>query len=99
MANGYAIQRELVVKEGENLAFLEEFYGFYQADGALLCAGKDGDALIGAELLGECDPGAIVAAFGCREGSFRSPGGGEDFAMYSPLQADFAPAYFAFAFD
>ena len=105
MAEEYAQLRKkhlpagAVVQEGENLAFLEEFYGFYQADGALLCAGTDGDALIGAELLGTHDPGAIVAAFGCREGSFRSPGGEEDFAMYYPLQAAFAPTYFAFAFD
>lgn len=88
-----------VVQEGENLAFLEEFYGFYRAGDGLLCAGKDADVLVGAEVLGIHDPGAIVAAFGCREGSFRSPDGQEDFAMYFPLSPDFAPQYFAFAFD
>ena len=88
-----------ILQEGENLQFLKEFYEFYQGDDFLLCAAKDGEHLVGAELLGRGDPAAILCALGCREGSFRCPGGDEDFAMFYPLAADFAPGYFAFAFD
>lgn len=86
-------------QEGENLAFLKEFYEFYRGDDFLLCCARDGSLLVGAELLGIGDHAGIVCALGCRKGSFRSPGGDGKFAMYYPLTPDFAPRYFAFAFD
>jgi hypothetical protein len=60
---------------------------------------RDGEKLLGLELLGNTDaaPG-IVAALGCKEGRFRIPGG-TPFAMYRPLSDISAPTYFGLAFD
>lgn len=90
------------VQEGENLTFLETQASFYKGTDFLLCAQRTPEgALFGAELLGngEAAPG-ILRALGYPEGTFRTPGGKEPFAMFLPLMPDAQkPSYFGFAFD
>lgn len=99
-----ALRRQLlpeggVVQEGENLALLETQAELYAGDGFLLAARREGDRLIGMELLGDTSaaPG-ILMALGLPAGTFRTPGGGR-FAMYRPLGSAKAPDYFGLAFD
>lgn len=90
-----------VIQEGENLAYLAAFARFYAGDDFVLAAAPIGNQLHGIELLGRRDaaPG-ILAALGCAEGTFRTPGEEKPFAMFHPLTADaVAPAYFGLAFD
>ena len=91
-----------VVQENENLDFLATMADFYAGQGFLLAAHKTGDRLEGIELLGNegAAPG-ILEALGCAEGSFRTPGDGEPFAMYRPLGGSklAMPTYFGLAFD
>lgn len=88
-----------VIQEGENLAFLKQFYRFYATERHVFAAASTGIELFAAELLG--NPGAaadILAAFGLRSGVFRVPGS-TPYAMYHSLDGKPAPVYFAFAFD
>lgn len=88
-----------VVQEGETLIFLSHWAEFYEGDGFLMAANRDGDALRGLELLG--DPAAapgILKALGIARGTFRTAGAAP-FAMYRPLQEAEPPTYFAFALD
>lgn len=107
----YALQRrellsllvpDAVIQENENLAFLATQAELYTGQNFLLAAHGDGDTLVGIELLGDAQmaPG-IVQALGYTKGNFRTPGDGEDFAMYRPLGGSQlpAPSYFGFAFD
>lgn len=91
-----------VVQENENLDFLATQADFYAGPGFLLAARKEGDSLIGVELLGNdaVAPG-ILETLGCAEGSFRTPGEGEPFAMYRPLGGSKLrmPSYFGLPFD
>ncbi|MBO5952600.1 MAG: GNAT family N-acetyltransferase [Oscillospiraceae bacterium] len=90
-----------VVQEGENIAFLQAQAALYAGPGLLLAARREGAVLHGVELLPDASaaPG-IVAALDCETGFFRTPGQGEDFAMYYPLDSGAAaPAYFGLAFD
>lgn len=88
-----------VIQESENLAFLRQFYRFYQGENWLLAAASTGCELFAAELLGDPTVApAILAAFGVPSGVFRTPGP-ESFAMYRSLDDTPAPGYFAFAFD
>lgn len=90
---------DAVVQEGENLAFLRQFYRFYRGDGILLAAASTGSELFAAELLGDSAAApAILAGFGLRSGVFRVQGQ-DAFAMYHSLDGSTAPGYFAFAFD
>ncbi len=90
-----------VIQEGENLAFLATMAELYAGQDFLLAARKEGDALLGLELLGDAAaaPG-ILRALGCSRGSFRTPGE-SPFAMYRPLGESTlpAPSYFGLAFD
>lgn len=73
---------------------------FYAGPGVLLAAVREGEVLLGLELLGdEAAASMITAALGCREGVFRLPGDGA-FSMYYPL-ADHVtpPGHLGFAFD
>lgn len=85
---------------GANLDFLATFHRFWTGE-AFLLAGRTEDGIFhAAELLGDASkaPG-IVAALGCREGHFRTPGTEKPFGMYRPLAPSPAPAYLGFAFD
>lgn len=91
-----------IVQEGENLAFLEKQAAFYHGDGFLLAARREGNTLVGCELLGnrEAAP-AIVRSLGASSGVFRTPGTTMPFAMYRSLTDDepIPPFYFGLAFD
>lgn len=91
-----------VVQENENLDFLQTQAQFYAGPGFVLAAKQDGDRLTGVELLGDKAkvPG-IVRVLGCKQGMFRVPGEGRDFAVYRPLTDNMSPAptYFGLAFD
>ena len=88
-----------VLQENENLRFLSGYARLYTGKDFALAALRDGEKLVGLELLGDSDaaPG-IVAALGCKEGRFRIPGS-VPFAMYHPLSDAPAPTYFGLAFD
>lgn len=91
-----------VVQENENMDFLQTQAQFYAGLGFLLTARKEGDKLVGVELLGDGTKAPeIVRALGCVQGSFRVPGEGRPFAMYLPLAESVlpSPAYFGLAFD
>ena len=88
-----------VVQEKENLALLTLCANLYAGDGFLLAARKEGDTVIGLELLGDSTKAAgISAALGASKGQFRIPGT-KPFAMYYPLSDAPKPAYFGLAFD
>lgn len=90
-----------VIQEGENLAYLETYAQLYAGEDFLLAAVQEDGQLHGLELLGNADaaPG-ILAALGCREGTFRTPGKDIPFTMFHPLKACAkAPSYFGLAFD
>lgn len=87
-----------VVQEGVTLAFLNTQARFFAGEGFCLCARVEGDSLFAPELLGQADPGGIVKALSCREGTFRVPGH-KPFAMWLPLAQPQAPEYFSFALD
>ena len=89
-----------VVQEGAALAFLDSQMDFYTGENYLLCAVREGDTLIAAELLGNAElaPG-IVKALGCAKGHFRTAQQGTPFAMYLPFGSQPAPSYFGIAMD
>ena len=91
-----------VVQEGENLRFLETQVQFYRGADFLLAAQKAAeDTLFGTELLGNADaaPG-ILKSLGYSQGTFRTPGQKQDFAMFRPLiQTANMPEYFGIPFD
>ena len=91
-----------VVQENENLDFLQTQALFYAGHGFILAARKEGNRLVGVELLGdERKAPAIVSALGCVQGTFRVPGEDKPFAMYRPLCDNVSahPCYFGLAFD
>lgn len=88
-----------VIQEQENLALLTLCAELYAGDGFLLAARKEGDTVMGLELLGDHTKAAgIPAALGAEKGQFRIPGE-KPFAMYHPLSGAPEPAYFGLAFD
>lgn len=90
-----------VIQEGENLSYLSGFTKFYKAEDTLAVIFQDEQALICYEILGNVSKApAILQALGAPSGTFRCPGGGKDFAMYTSLEPHCpTPQYFAFAFD
>lgn len=89
-----------VVQEGGNLDFLQTMADFYAGEDFLLTLSREQDSFFAPELLGNAAAApAILAAFGEKEGVFRTPGGDKPFAMYHPLRDLQAPKYFGFAFD
>lgn len=89
-----------VVQEGENLGFLASVAELYAGEDFLLACVREGETLQGLELLGnETKAPGIVKALGCREGSFRIPGGEDSLAMFLPLAQEIAPTYLGLAFD
>lgn len=96
------LEPDAVIQEQENLAFLATQAELYIGQNCLLAACKDGDTLIGMELLGDPQtaPG-IVRTLGYTKGIFRTRGQGKPFAMFRALEGcDIsAPSYFGLAFD
>lgn len=97
------LPRRAVLQEGACINFLKNLAKFYTGPSFLLTARREGDILLGLELLGDksCASG-ILAALGFNSGVFRAPGHSRKFAMllrsekFTGLPA---PEYFAFAFD
>ncbi len=103
---GYAVLRRQflpqggVMQEGENLDFLERQAAFYRGNDFVLAARKEGEKLIGMELLGNTETAAaIVGALGCKTGEFRIPNGNIPFAMGFFFEEMTKPTYFGLAFD
>lgn len=90
-----------VLQEGTNLDFLASYALFFEGDDWLAALTIEDGKLICHELLGNPDAAyVLVAAFGCREGSFRIPGEDLPFAQYRRLRPDCTkPSYFGLAFD
>ncbi|MBE6662655.1 MAG: GNAT family N-acetyltransferase [Ruminococcaceae bacterium] len=91
-----------VIQEKENLYFLQAQAELYATEDLLLAARREGECLLGIELLGK--PAAaprILRTLECREGRFRVPGNQKPFAMWLPLShSNLAPpTYFGLAFD
>ena len=103
----YAEKRRLLLPEGsvlqekEGLAFLADSTAFYEGEGFLLAARREGDVLFGVELLGEASVApSILASLGCARGVFRTVGNGRPFSMWYPLKDGLCPPrHFGFAFD
>ncbi len=90
-----------VIQEGATLRFLQEQLSFYTADGCLLAAAVENGVFVCKELLGNPAAAAgILRALGHKQGSFRVPGPGRDFAMFLPLSEDCpVPRWFGLALD
>lgn len=90
-----------VAQEGASLDFLATYSAFYKSADCLLCARKEGEQLLGLELLGdESHISGILRFFNCKTGTFRTPGTGKAFAMFCSFTGDTsAPAYLGHAFD
>lgn len=90
---------DAVLQENENLDYLETMAQQYAGEDFILAARKEGECLLGLELLGNrANAPGIVAALGCRQGRFRTPGEAP-FAMFCPLKNVPSPSYFGIAFD
>ncbi len=90
-----------VLQEGANLVFLASYALFFEGDDWLAAFTIEDGKLACHELLGNPDAAyGLVAAFGCREGTFRIPGTDLPFAQYRKLLPDCTePSYFGLAFD
>jgi len=101
-----ALRRTLLPKDGalqeeENIAYLEMLAFFYAGEDFLVAAHKNGKTLYCPELLGNTGAAAgIVAALGCTEGIFRTPGEGHPGAMLHCLvEGVNAPRYLGLTFE
>ena len=92
-----------VIQEGASLDFLATLADFFEGEDFILAARKEGDTLVGLELLGNASPEnatAITRALGADKGRFRTPGTKRPFAMCLPLSESFTlPTHFGLAFD
>ena len=89
------------VEDEENIAFLETMAFFYRGQDVLLAAHAVNGRLWCPEYLGDPSkaPG-VLAALGCEQGRFRTPGGQLPFAMFLPLEEDAQPPkHLSYAFD
>lgn len=106
-AEGYAERRKAllppgsVLQEGENLRFLGGFARFLEGPGFLTAVFQEEGHVLAYELLGNPDRApAILQALNVPNGTFRCPGRGKDFAMWTPFDPNCPkPRHFAFAFD
>lgn len=83
------------------LGYLAAYTGLYGGDGFVLAAYRDGECLVGSELLGDASraPG-IVAALGCTRGVFKTPGEAVPHVMYRPLSKGApVPGYLGLVLD
>ncbi len=93
------LPRDGAVQTG--LDFFATYGKFYQGEGFLLAAAREGENLLGMELLGDAQAASgILAALNCKKGTFRTPGRGKEGAMALKLKADaLLPGYFGLTFD
>ena len=101
-----ALRREFLpeggaLQEEENIAYLEMMAFFYAGDDFLLAAHKSGKHLYCPELLGNRNAGpGIVAALGCTNGHFRSPGNTQPGTMLRKLVENVnPPKYLGLTFE
>ena len=101
-----ALRREFLpeggaLQEEENIAYLEMMAFFYAGDDFLLAAHKSGKHLYCPELLGNRNAGpGIVAALGCTNGHFRSPGNTQPGTMLRKLTENVnPPKYLGLTFE
>lgn len=90
-----------VIQEDDGLSFLSEQLQFYAGNDFLLAAYSENNQLHGVELLGSraAAPG-ILKALKIPQGTFRTPGSDQPFAMFHGLtEHALCPEYFGFAFD
>ena len=92
-----------VLQERESIDFLATFTELYEGEDFILAARRDGNTLVGTELLGNASPdnlAAITSSLGAKRATFRTPGVTKPFAMYLHLESSHAaPKYFGIAFD
>ena len=89
-----------VVQEEENLAFLGACAQLYAGTDFLLAGNMERDTFVAMEFLGDrASAPAVLAALGAKNGRFRTPGSGREFAQYRSFDHSAAPTYFALAFD
>lgn len=88
-----------ILQEGDSVAFLQQMADFYAGEDFLIAVSHE-DKFFAPELLGnpQAAPG-ILAALGKKHGRFRTPGAGQNFAMFLNLSDMPQPSYFGLAFD
>ncbi len=88
------------LNEAAAIAFYGTWGKFYRGDACLFAAATDEDMLYVQELLGDATkaPG-IVAAFGCKQGNFRTTDGSDPCAMYLMFADAGIPGYLGFPLD
>lgn len=90
-----------VIQEQENLTYLAGFAKFLEGPDFLAVVCQDDDHAICYEILGNVTkaPG-LIRTLGQKSGTFRHPGTGKDFAMFTSFEPYCPkPRYLAFAFD
>lgn len=90
-----------VLQEGENLRFLGGFARFLEGPDFLTVVFQEEDHILAYELLGNPNSApSILQALGAKRGTFRCPGEGKVFAMWTPFDPNCPkPRHFGFAFD
>ena len=90
-----------VIQEGENLSYLSAFVKFYHTVDTLAVLFMDEGQVLCYELLGNITKAPeILRSVNGHIGTFRCPGTGKSFAMYTSFIPNCPkPQYFAFAFD
>lgn len=90
-----------VIQEGAALAWLHTYAKFYAGEDFVFSAAFDGNDLLVQEFLGNTARAeGILTALGMATGRFRTPGTGQDFALYFPLREDCpVPRHFGLALD
>ncbi len=84
----------------QSMAFLEATHTLYAGDSFLAAVRREGDTLVGAELLGDLAAAPqLVRALSCRTGRFRTVGTDTPLALYHPFSPTPAPTHLGFAFD
>ena len=90
-----------IIQEGENLSYLGGFTRFLRSEDTIAVLYQDSSTFICYEILGDVTKApAILKTLGAKTGTFRCPGFGKDFAMFTFWGfGSEKPQYFAFAFD
>lgn len=90
-----------VIQENDSLCFLARQAELYAGNDFLLAARREGESLLGIELLGNTHSASdIVCTLGCTDGTFMTVGRDISFAMYLSFgNRNLYPEYFGLAFD
>lgn len=90
-----------ILQEEELLSFLESFADFYKGETCLFCGTSDQGSFHAQEFLGDSltAPG-VLSALTLQKGDFRTPGQGNDLAMFYPFfPTEKRPAYLGIPLD